>query len=373
MIRGRVVVSAGGTGGHLFPAEALAWVLVARGWEIHLATDHRAEMLGATFPAKETHIIRSATPSGRDPVAIAKALLALYGGYREAKALLAGLEPAVAVGFGGYPTVPPMLAAARSGVPTVIHDANAVLGRANRLLARGATAIATSFETVGHGEAYRAKTVMTGNPVRLAVRDAAEAPYPSTAPGEPLRLVVFGGSQGARFFSELLPAALGLLSAGERARLKLVQQCRPEDLEGVRKAYREQGVSAELGPFFRDLPRRIAGAHLVLSRSGAGTVAELAVIGRPAIMVPLPHAIDQDQRRNAEVLAAAGGGWLIDQAALTPERLASELRGHLADPAPLVRAAAAAKSIGRADAVDRLADLVEAVAQKRPFATGVSS
>lgn len=372
MIRGRVIVSAGGTGGHLFPAEALAWVLAARGWEIHLATDHRAENYGQTFPAKETHIIRSATPSGRSPVEMAKAALALLSGYRQAKRLVAQLKPSVAIGFGGYPTVPPMMAAARSGVPTVIHEANAVLGRANRLLASRVTAIATTFDRVGQAEQYRAKTVLTGNPIRLTVRDAAELPYPPIGEDAPLRIVVFGGSQGARFFSEVLPLALEKLTPEERGRLRLVQQARPEDLESVRAAYAKLGVTAELAPFFRDLPRRIAGAHLVISRSGAGTVTELSVIGRPAIMVPLPHAIDQDQRRNAEILVKAGGGWLVDQAALSPDWLSSGIRGFLADPGPLAKAAEAAKSIGRADAVERLADLVEAVAEKRPFATGAS-
>ncbi len=362
---GTILISAGGTGGHLFPAEALAHALAGRGWTIHLATDHRVESYGQTFPAVETHIIRSATPSVKSPVAIASALWSLYGGYRQAKTMLRRVAPVAVVGFGGYPTVPPLLAAVHLKIPTVVHDANAVLGRANRLLAPRASVLATSFGEVGFAAGLKTRIVQTGNPVRPAVIEASRVPYDPPRPDLPLRLVVFGGSQGARYFSDVMPAALARLGEADRARLSIVQQCRTEDIERVRAAYGPLGVKAELAPFFRDLPARIAASHLVLCRSGASTVSELSVIGRPGIMVPLPHAIDQDQSVNAAVLAKAGGGWVVPQAELTAERLAGDLQDFLRDPARLSAAAAAARSVGRPDAVERLADLVEEVASTR--------
>jgi UDP-N-acetylglucosamine--N-acetylmuramyl-(pentapeptide) pyrophosphoryl-undecaprenol N-acetylglucosamine transferase len=276
--------------------------------------------------------------------------------------MLRRVRPAAVVGFGGYPTVPPVLAGSQLGIPTVVHDANAVLGRANRMLARRASAVATSFPHVGHAGAAGGKLVQTGNPVREQVVEASRVPYPVSGEGGGLNLVIFGGSQGARFFSDRLPEALGHLDAADRARLSIVQQCRPEDMERVRTAYDGLGVQAELAPFFRDMPARIAASHLVISRSGASTVCELAVIGRPAIMVPLPGAIDQDQSANAQVLAQAGGGWVVPQAELTADRLASDLKAFLAEPGRLAQAASAAKSVGRPDADERLADLVERVA-----------
>lgn len=357
-----ILLCAGGTGGHLFPAEALAHVLKSRGWSVHLATDHRAETYGQNFPADETHIIRSATPSVKSPKAFLAAALSLWQGYRQSKAMLKRLRPAAVVGFGGYPTVPPLLAAVRLRIPTVAHDANAVLGRANRLLASRVSAVATSFPEIGNAAAASGKIVQTGNPVRQMVIDASRVPYPAQPDDGPLRIVIFGGSQGARFFSDLLPETLAKLGVATRTRLSIVQQCRPEDIDRVRAAYEELGVKAELAPFFQDMPARIAQSHLVISRSGASTVCELAVIGRPAIMVPLPGAIDQDQSANALVLAKAGGGWVVPQAELTADRLARELTTFLAEPGRLAQAAAAAKSVGRPDAVERLADLVERVA-----------
>ena len=361
-----VLLCAGGTGGHLFPAEALAVALAARGFTVHLATDERVESYGHAFPAEAIHRIPSATIT-KSPVAAARAILRLGRGYLAARALVRRLKPVAAVGFGGYPTLPPMLAAARAKIPTVVHDANAVLGRANRFLAPRVTAIATSLPKVGGAEMFAARIVETGNPVRPAVREAAATPYPARAAGEPFRLLVFGGSQGARFMSDLLPPAAEALAEADRRLLRVTQQCRPEDMERVAAAYRALGVEADLQPFFRDLPARIATSHLVVARSGASTVSELAVIGRPAIMVPLPHALDQDQKANAEVLARVGGGWMIEQRDMTPDRLAHDLSDLIQHPDRLAAAAVAARRVGRPDAVDRLADLVERVAAGRPL------
>jgi UDP-N-acetylglucosamine--N-acetylmuramyl-(pentapeptide) pyrophosphoryl-undecaprenol N-acetylglucosamine transferase len=356
-----VLLAAGGTGGHLFPAESLAMALAARGWRVHLATDHRVEAYGRAFPAEETHFISSATIT-REPMAAARAVLTLAGGFFQARSLIARLKPAAAVGFGGYPTVPPILAASTLRVPTVVHEANAVFGRANRFLAPRVTRVATSFPKVAGAEVSPDRIIQTGNPVRPAVRDAAAVPYPKRRPADPFRLTVFGGSQGAQFLSDVVPAAIATLAKEKQSRLRMVQQCRSEDVGRVRQAYDLLGVEAELQPFFADLPAQIASAHLVVSRSGASTCAELAVIGRPAIMIPLPHALDQDQKANAGVLAAAGGGWMIVQTDVTPHRLGADI-GRLMDaPAELEQAAAAARSVGRPDAVDRLADLVEKVA-----------
>jgi UDP-N-acetylglucosamine--N-acetylmuramyl-(pentapeptide) pyrophosphoryl-undecaprenol N-acetylglucosamine transferase len=360
-LAGTVLIAAGGTGGHLFPAESLALALAARGWRVHLATDHRVEVYGHAFPAEAIHYLSSATIT-RQPVAAAKALGALAAGFVQAHLLLRRVRPAVAVGFGGYPTVPPMLAAATAGIPTVLHEQNAVLGRANRFLARRVTRIATSFARVGGAEALGGRTVQTGNPVRPAVREAASVPYRQRLPGDPFRLLVFGGSQGARFFSDTMPATVALLGKELQVQLAITQQARAEDVARVRQAYDLLGVTAELAPFFADMPARIAASHLVVSRSGASTCAELAVIGRPAILVPLPHALDNDQKANATVLSAAGGAWMMEQGALTPALLAEEIARRMKDPASLAAAAAAAKSEGRPDAAERLADVVEQVA-----------
>jgi UDP-N-acetylglucosamine--N-acetylmuramyl-(pentapeptide) pyrophosphoryl-undecaprenol N-acetylglucosamine transferase len=362
---GVILVAAGGTGGHLFPAEALAVALGARGWRIHLATDHRVDAYGQDFPAEKIHIVPSATIT-KSPVAAVRAFIQLAKGFIDARRLVREIAPSAAIGFGGYPTLPPILAAARAHVPTVIHEANAVLGRANRFLGSRVTAIATSVAQVGGAGALAARMVETGNPVRLAVLEAADIPYPVRRPDDEFRLLVFGGSQGARFMADLVPPALAWLPDDIRRRVKVTQQCRSEDLARVAAAYRAMGLQPTLEPFFRALPRRIAESHLVVCRAGASTVGELTVIGRPAIMVPLPHALDQDQKANAEGLARAGGGWMIEQKDMTPERLASDLVGMIEDPDRLTAAAAAARSLGRPDAVERLADLVERVAAGKP-------
>jgi UDP-N-acetylglucosamine--N-acetylmuramyl-(pentapeptide) pyrophosphoryl-undecaprenol N-acetylglucosamine transferase len=352
-----ILLCAGGTGGHLFPAEALAVALAKRGAAIELATDRRAARF--EFPARAVHIVPSETLRGRNPLALARTAGLLALGTAKAWALIGRIRPAAAVGFGGYPTVPPLLAASLRGVPTVLHEQNAVMGRANRLLAPRVTAIAMSFQAVAHLDpGLQAKASFTGNPVRPQVIAAAATPYAAPAPGAPLRLVVFGGSQGARVMAEVVPAAIGRLPDDMRARLALVQQARPEDVDAVRAAYARLGVAAECAPFFADLPERVAAAHLVVSRSGASTVAELAAIGRPAILVPLPHALDQDQFANAGVLAEAGGAIRIAQREFTPERLAAEIAALAADPGRLARMAQSAKSAGVVDAAERLADLV---------------
>ncbi|GGC67230.1 undecaprenyldiphospho-muramoylpentapeptide beta-N-acetylglucosaminyltransferase [Chelatococcus reniformis] len=356
---GLVVLAAGGTGGHLFPAQALAEALAARGVRVALATDTRVSGHVAAFPAEAIYEISSATPSRKSLPVMAKAALTLGRGIWTARGLMRRIRPALVVGFGGYPSVPPLLAATMVGAPTIIHEQNAVLGRANRFLAGRVTAIATGFAAVGGlTDDLRAKARHVGNPVRPPVIAAATEPLPPLGGAAPLRLVVFGGSQGARVMSEIVPSALALLPAEQRGRLAVTQQARPEDLEQVRATYRDLGIGAVVEAFFTDLPARIAAGHLVVARSGASTVAELGVIGRASILVPLPGSLDQDQAANAATLAAIGAATVIPQPEFTPERLAADIAARLADPAGLTRAAEAAKSAGIPDAAERLAALV---------------
>ncbi len=363
-----VLVAAGGTGGRLFPAEALADALIRRGIAIELATDERATRYGREFPARATHIIPSDTLRGRNPVALAKTTWKLGLGFGLAYRMLGRLRPAAVVGFGGYPSIPPVLAASLRGIPTIVHDANAVIGRANRLLAARATAVATSFAGVlDDNPRLAAKATHTGNPVRPAVLSAA-IPYDPPGADGPLKLLVFGGSQGARVMAEIVPPAVEQLDAPLRARLRLTQQAREEDRERVQDAYQRLGVVADVAPFFPDLPARIGAAHLVVSRSGAGTVAELAAIGRPSILVPLPGAIDQDQLANANALSKAGGALVLTQDRFTPEQLANDLIALAAVPDDLSLMAAAARKVGVRDAAERLADLVLRVANVVPAA-----
>ncbi|RCS25469.1 undecaprenyldiphospho-muramoylpentapeptide beta-N-acetylglucosaminyltransferase [Phyllobacterium salinisoli] len=364
MSKGIIVLCAGGTGGHLFPAEALAHELTARGWEVHLGTDARAQRFAGTFPAKAVHVVRSATIAGRNPIALARTMWRLWQGNLDARRLFRTLKPKLVAGFGGYPTLPPLYAATRMGIPTFIHEQNAVMGRANKGLAGRVNAIAGGF--LPDAGTYAAKTVQTGNPVRPAVLAETGKPYKPASPDEPFRLLVFGGSQGAQFFSTAIPAAIRLLSDDLKRRLKVTQQARPEDEAQVRAAYEELGMQVEVAPFFADLPARIAAAHFVISRSGASTVSEIAAIGRPAVLVPFPYALDHDQAANAAALEAAGGAQVIRQSELDPARIASIISDAMADPARLTAMAKAAQDAGRPDATRLLADLAEAIAAGRP-------
>lgn len=357
-----VVLMAGGTGGHLFPAMALAQELNRRGHEVHLATDERVESYGQDFPAKQVHIIPAATPSLSNPIKFIGAGFKILGGIAVAWRKLGAIKPDVAVAFGGYPCFPPFLATSLMGVPGILHEQNAVLGRANRALARFADVLALHFAETRYAEKFSLEKAVTGNPVRDRVQRAAAMPYPEISEASPLQLLVFGGSQGARAFSELVPPAITALPEAIRSRLHVTQQCRPEDLQAVTAIYAEAKVSVELASFFSDLPERMAKSHLVIGRSGASTIAELSAIGRPAILVPLPGSLDQDQRANATVFESAGGGWLVDQATLSPQTLCTTLADLLASGETLTEAARAAKSVGHPDAVLRLANIVEDLA-----------
>jgi UDP-N-acetylglucosamine--N-acetylmuramyl-(pentapeptide) pyrophosphoryl-undecaprenol N-acetylglucosamine transferase len=358
-----ILLAAGGTGGHLFPAAALAAALIKRGAEIELATDSRALKYGGEFPTRAVHAFPSATTTDAGAIAKARASLTLGAGLATALAKLTRLRPRAVVGFGGYPTVPPLIAAWLLRIPSVLHEQNAVMGRANRFLSARVTLIACGFADmkVVNGR-IEAKIRLTGNPVRPAVIAAAATAYPEQV-GQRLNVLVTGGSQGARIMADVVPAALALMSPDERQWIRLTQQARGEDKARVAAACGRMNFPVEIAEFFADLPARIAGAHLVIGRSGASTVSELAVIGRPSVLVPFPHALDQDQAANAAALAASGGAVVVPQDEFIPERLATILRGALAQPATLAAAAAAAKSVGVPDAAERLADLVLEVAR----------
>ena len=355
----RVLLAAGGTGGHMFPAAALARELLARGLQPVLVTDKRAGGFGPELAEQvETHHIKAAGFAGGDAIAKARSVLQLALGYRQARRIVARTKPAVAVAFGGYAALPTGLAAAHKGVRLVLHEQNAVLGRANRMLAARADAIATSFpEVQGVSEEAGARVVLTGNPVRETIQAIGRKPMAVADDTGPLRLLVTGGSQGARVFNELVPDAAARLPDDIRARLQVTQQVRGSDTGAVGAAYQTAGVDAELKTFFDDLPERLARAHLLICRSGASTVTELAAAGRPAILVPYPFAADDHQTANAQALSQAGGGWLMPQTTLTPEALAERLRSLFETPSLLTRAAAGALSFAQTDSAQRLADL----------------
>jgi UDP-N-acetylglucosamine--N-acetylmuramyl-(pentapeptide) pyrophosphoryl-undecaprenol N-acetylglucosamine transferase len=354
-----VVLAAGGTGGHVFPAEALAAELLDRGVRLVLFTDRRGGAYGGVLGDVEMRFVRCGRMAGRNLIARLQGGTELALGFFQARSLLKRTAPRAAVGFGGYASVPTMLAAAMTGVPTLIHEQNAILGRANRLLAARVARVATAFDEVGGLPAGGAgKIVRTGMPVRPAFAAARGRPYARIESGGPVRLLVLGGSQGARVFSDVVPAAVERMPADARGRLAISQQCRPEDLDRVRAAYEEMGVTADLGSFFDDVPDRLASAHLVIARSGASTVGELTAVGRPAVLVPYPHAIDDHQTANARALDAAGAAWLVPQDRFSPESLAARLASLLANPAVLETAADKAHAAGNPDAARRLADAV---------------
>jgi UDP-N-acetylglucosamine--N-acetylmuramyl-(pentapeptide) pyrophosphoryl-undecaprenol N-acetylglucosamine transferase len=291
-------------------------------------------------------------------------------GFIQARALLRRLAPSAAVGFGGYPSVPTMWAASGRRIPTLIHEQNSVLGRANRLLAPRVDRIATSFAAVlGIRDADREKTVLTGNPVRTAIAAIGTRPYPArNSADDPLTVLIFGGSQGARILSDVVPAAVAALPVDARAKLRIVQQCRTEDLDRVRALYDGADIQAELKTFFDDMPERIAAAHVLIGRAGASTIAEITAAGRPAILVPYRHAMDDHQTANARAVADAGAGWVMAEPDFTETALAARIEAFLSDPSLLREAATRSLTTGRPDAAERLADAAEALAGAVPAA-----
>lgn len=367
----RVILAAGGTGGHVFPAEALASQLRERGIEPVLFTDRRGVSFGGEMQVRR---IRGGGLAGQSPWGRLKSLAELGAGLAQAAWALRMLSPGAVVGFGSYASVPSVIAASVLGIPTIIHEQNALLGRANRLLARRAARIATAFETVAAlPKGMEGKLVRTGMPVRPAFARLRERAYQPPEAAGPIRLLVLGGSQGARIFGEVVPAAVDRLNARLRTRLVISQQCRPESLASVEEAYRRIGVGAELASFFDDVPARLASTHLLIARAGASTIAEITAVGCPSVLVPYPYATDDHQTANARAATDGGGGWLMPQETLTPEGLAARLEELFVHPALLSSAATAARAAGFDRAAGRLADLVLEVIGAAPPETTINS
>jgi len=357
------VLAAGGTGGHMIPAHALAAELRSRNHGVLLITDDRGARFPGLFEGLPVHIL----PAGRlggGPIGWLKALGAVARGRAQAKRLYREHTPDAVVGFGGYPAFPALLAASALRIPTVIHEQNAVMGRVNRLLAAEAAAIGTAYDEVDRLKPkYRAKSVLIGNPVREEIARLGEMPFPAFDEYAPLKILVTGGSQGASVLSAVVPEGLGMLETSLRRRLQVVQQCRPDDIERVRALYGELGIPAELTTYIEDMPAKIADAHLVIGRAGASTVAELSTAGRPAILIPFAAATDDHQTANARELVKAGGARAIAQGNFTPDVLARQIEALAMDPVALNNAAARALSVGRPHAARDLADLVERIGE----------
>ena len=353
------VVAAGGTGGHLFPAEALARELQARGWRIVLATDSRGAKYAEHFPAEERLALEAATFKISDPVGVVRGLFRIEAGVRQARAAFQRLRPAVVVGFGGYPSLPALLAAKGLRLPRLIHEQNAVLGRVNRFLSPRVNAVACAFPTLEKAPPHL-KPIVVGNPVRPEIRALYREAY--AEPFHTLRLLVTGGSQGARILSEVVPAGIARLPEALRLRLRVEQQTRADALDAARQVYAQARVEAEVATFFSDMAERLRTAALVIARAGASTVCELAAAGRPAILVPFAAAMDDHQTLNARLLSDVGAAAVVAEPHFTPEKLAEVLEALLTTPGALETMAAAAHNAGRPDAAARLADLVEATA-----------
>lgn len=357
------VLAAGGTGGHMVPAHALAAELRSRGHGVLLISDERGARFPGLFDKVPVHIL----PAGRlggGPIAWLKAVRSVLSGRAQAKRLYRKQRPDAVIGFGGYPAFPALLAASSLGIPTLLHEQNAVVGRVNRLLAGGAAAIGIAYDQVDRLKpAQRAKAVVIGNPVREEIARLGELPFPPFDEIAPLKILVTGGSQGATILARVVPEGLGLLTPSLRRRLQIVQQCRPEDIERVRARFAELGIPAELLTYIEDMPTKLADAHLVIGRAGASTVAELSVAGRPAILIPYAAATDDHQTANAREMVKAGGARAIQEAAFTPPVLARQIEAMAADPAALDNAAARALTVGRPHAARDLADLAEQIGE----------
>ncbi len=353
------VLAAGGTGGHMLPAYALGEELIARGHHVALVTDAR----GPRIPGKPEQLTAHVLPAGRldgGPLAWIKGVRAIMAGRKMALQLFGSFQPSAVIGFGGYPALPALLAAKKAGIPSLIHEQNAVLGRVNRFLAGGVNAIATAYEAVDRLDAKHAgKVHLVGNPVRPEVLALREAPYPPFVEDGLFRVLVTGGSQGARVLSDIVPDGLAMLPVNLRRRLQVIQQCRPEDIEAVRERYRSHDIPAELSTYIENMAEKLAVAHLFIGRAGASTIAELTAAGRPAILVPLPIATDDHQTANVREMVAAGGARSIQQSAFEAKELAKQVQTIALDPRSLTNAAHAAWNCGYPNAVRDLADLME--------------
>lgn len=357
-----ILLSAGGTGGHMTPAQALGHDLLARGFRVELVTDDRGLRYQSMFQGIPTHVVKSGT-SAPGLMGKVKGAAKLGLGVLQAQKLVRRLNPAVVVGFGGYPSFPAVYAAQKSKIPTILHEQNGIIGKANAMLAPNAERIAVSLpDTTGLDETDRVRVVVTGNPVRAEIANLYNEAYPALENDGELRIFVVGGSLGATVFSDVVPQALSQLPSQYAKRLNIVQQCRADDLERVATVYEDSGIKARLSPFFDDVPDELSKAHLVIARSGASTVAEVATAGRPAIFVPYPHHKDQQQKMNADAVADSGGAWVMTEDGFTTEALLARIENFMQNPQNLFKAAERARECGKPDAARKLGNLVTAIA-----------
>ena len=360
------VLAAGGTGGHMIPAHAVADELMARGHHVALVTDDRGAKIPGIFDkAPDNRAQVHVMPAGRmtkNPSSWPGALRAILAGRAMARRLNETFRPTAVVGFGGYPAMPALLGALADGIPTAIHEQNAVLGRVNRLLAGRVDAIATAYPQVGKlKDAYASKVHLIGNPVREEVKALREEDFPALTDESVFRVLVIGGSQGASILSSVVPEGLSMLPVALRRRLQVTQQCRAEDIDRVRKTYAEMEIPADLATYFNDVPEKLGWSHLVIARAGASTLAELTCAGRPAILIPLPSAMDDHQTANAREMTEAGGARTIPQARFTAIELAKQMQKMALEPGALQNAAKRARGCGRPNAARDMADLLESI------------
>lgn len=357
----KIILAAGGTGGHLFPAKALVSKLLERNYIVHIITDKRALKLIDDFDKATIHVVRSATFKSKNPKAILKTLINLFLGLLQSYRIIYKVKPQIVGGFGGYPTLPPMIAATSIlgkiwGIKTFIHEQNAVIGRANKFLSSRVNIIAAGF--LAKTGKFKDKIVETGNPVREEVLKFSSFLYKLPSEDSNFNLLVFGGSQGATFFSEIIPEAMACLDASYRKKIRLVQQSRNDTIE-LKKKYEQLNMQVEIAPFFNDLAKKMVEAHFIISRSGASTVSEISVIGRPALLIPYPHAIDNDQEKNAEYLVSCGGSLIYQQKALNAPLLASIIKDLIDNPKKILELAKKTKKAGKPEATQKLAELVD--------------
>lgn len=365
MIPRHYVLAAGGTGGHMIPAHALAEELMARGHHVALITDDRGARIPAVFDRVPVHVLPAGRLSG-GPLGWLRGLRNIFAGKAMAGRMYETFRPSAVAGFGGYPALPALLAANSSHIPSLIHEQNAVLGRVNRLLARRVDAIATAYPAVERLSPRHAEKVhLVGNPVREEVLALRDQPFPPLSDDGVFRILVTGGSQGASILSDVVPEGLGLLPEHFRRRLQVTQQCRAEQIEDVRGRYAQLGIPADLATYLPDLPDRLAWSHLVIARAGASTIAELTAAGRPAILIPLPSATDDHQTANAREMAKAGGARMIPQGKFTPVELAKQMQKLGLEPDALAKAAERARAVGRPRAAHDLADVMERIGQEQ--------
>jgi UDP-N-acetylglucosamine--N-acetylmuramyl-(pentapeptide) pyrophosphoryl-undecaprenol N-acetylglucosamine transferase len=371
-IKRHYVLAAGGTGGHMMPAHALAEELMARGHHVALITDARGAKIPGLFDGVQTHIM----PAGRitkNPLTWLGGAQAIWAGRSMALRLYETFQPSAVIGFGGYPAYPALLAAKKAGIATAVHEQNAVLGRVNRMVAKWVNAIATAYPQVDRiPNVPAAKVHLVGNPVREEIVALRDQPYPPIDEEGVFRILVIGGSQGASILSQVVPDGLAMLPVALRRRLQVTQQCRAEDIEAVRARYAALGIPADLATYMEDIPERLGWTHLVIARAGASSIAELTVAGRPAILIPLPSAMDDHQTANVREMVSAGGARAIKQSSFTPKELAKQMQKLGLEPNGLINAAAAAKKCGRPHAARDLAHLVEGLSRP-PVVDGLAA